>query len=72
MIQVIQTFPLQGVLKLRLALAAANRKVLCRLHEQGGARNHRQLATQSGDHLVGTHFAFGQRLQRNEHAALVG
>ena len=71
-IQVIQIFALQRVLKLRLALAAADGQVLRGLHEEGCARHHCQLPAQSANHLISADLALGERLQRDEHAALVG
>ncbi len=63
--------PDKRVLILRIRLAAADLQILHRLQEQRRARNVRQLGTQAGDHLVGADLARVQRLQDDEHAALV-
>ena len=60
MIQVIKILALQGVLILRLALAAADGKVLRGLHKQGCPWHHRQLAAQPADNLVGADLPFGR------------
>ena len=71
-VQVGQVVALQGVLVLRVALAAADADVLHRLQEQIGARHLGQLGAQAGDHLVGRDVALGQGLQRGEDEARVG
>ncbi len=46
-------------------------KSCTRLEVQGRAGNMRQFGTEPGDHLVGADLALAQRLEGDEHAALV-
>ena len=62
---------MQRVLKLRLALTSADGEVLGGLHEERRARHHCQFAAQPANHLVGADLPFSERLQGDEHAALV-
>src|SRR5689334_7403421 len=63
---------MQSVLILGVALPAPHANVLHGLQEQRSARHLRQLAAQSGDHLVGADLALRQRLERHKDKPAVG
>src|SRR5262249_38366434 len=68
----VQLFPIdvfETVLKFGAANAVFNGKVLYRLHEESDAVDFVQLRLEAANHITGTDFALGERLQVNLNAA---
>src|SRR5262249_38533654 len=71
-VEVGDTFRLQGVLILRAAEASADAQVLNRLHKKLRAGDLSGFATQARNNLVGAHLAFVERFELGKHARRAG